>query len=194
MANDVSWLHAFVLVALLRFCLCQDGMRLNISLPDYVDLYKPMDYAVIGQQKCGTSTLWNVMTRSPFIKWVSKKKETFYFQGPAGKTLCDHDVAGYQALVAVQRDTFGNQRVRYRTANGDFVLYEVPYDQLRVGDWSTSHLSCLCCPLSLKSLNPKMKLIVVLRDPIQRFISRFHEQQSSRSLPYNRMVRDRTLP
>ncbi|KAG2487034.1 hypothetical protein HYH03_014280 [Edaphochlamys debaryana] len=92
-----------------------------------------LDFAVVGQQKSGTSTLWMLMSSNPALKTVWKSK-----------------------AVLVQR------RIARRP--------------VLVGDWSATHLSCPCCPEALKKVNPGLKIVVLLRDPIERARSRFREQ------------------
>ncbi|PNH09649.1 hypothetical protein TSOC_003734 [Tetrabaena socialis] len=48
---------------------------------------------------------------------------------------------------------------------------------LIVGDWSTTYLSCPCCAAVLQAVNPALKVIIMLRDPVKRALSRFIEQQ-----------------
>ncbi|KAG2424207.1 hypothetical protein HXX76_014739 [Chlamydomonas incerta] len=47
--------------------------------------------------------------------------------------------------------------------------------QLLVGDFSPSHLHCVCCAASFRMINPHMKVLVLLRDPVARAVSRFVE-------------------
>ncbi|GFR48277.1 hypothetical protein Agub_g10052 [Astrephomene gubernaculifera] len=146
-------LAGFVLM-ILSFGLC------FTSETPYQELYAPIDYAVVGQQKCGTSSLWHYMMDHPDITWHGKKKESLYFHTdwPASAN-CDNRVDNYLLSGGEMR------RARNRTLD------------LRVGDWSATHLSCICCPVVLKTINPKLKIIVLLRDPIQRALSRFLEQR-----------------
>ncbi|GFR46220.1 hypothetical protein Agub_g7763 [Astrephomene gubernaculifera] len=136
------------------------------------------------------------MITHPQVKWVGGSKEVFWFNGPLPHTtLCDAHVEDYQARVAMQRQQHREQQKQgqqQELTRHDSQL-RAEYDKLLVGDWSTTYLSCLCCPLSLKTLNPKMKLIAVLRDPVQRAVSRFLEQQRSRHLPFHKLVANHTF-
>ncbi|EFJ42880.1 hypothetical protein VOLCADRAFT_97069 [Volvox carteri f. nagariensis] len=118
----------------------------------------------------GTSTLWNILTSNPAITWVGYGKESFFFSGEIPSTTqCDNLVEEFQRQTAEQR------LIRNRT-------------DLIVGDWSATHFSCSCCPLSLKTLNENLKIIVVLRDPVQRAISRFMEQKRNERMPFHNLV------
>ncbi|EFJ43994.1 hypothetical protein VOLCADRAFT_95855 [Volvox carteri f. nagariensis] len=103
---------------------------------------------------------------NPAITWVGQNKETLWFNGDYQRTtLCDNDLEGYQHAV------------EYARTHASAVLQQ---DRARVlvGDWSATHLSCLCCPLVFKTMNPKIKLLAVLRDPVSRVLSRFMEQKA----------------
>ncbi|KAG2496861.1 hypothetical protein HYH03_005263 [Edaphochlamys debaryana] len=45
-----------------------------------------------------------------------------------------------------------------------------------LGDFSATHFACPCCPEALKRLNPDLKVVVMLREPVLRAHSRFMEQ------------------
>eukprot|EP00198_Chlamydomonas_reinhardtii_P004926 XP_001694262.1 predicted protein [Chlamydomonas reinhardtii] len=139
------------------------------------ELYSPPHYSVIGQQKCGTSTLWNQLIQNPVIRWAGPSKELFFWNVDLPKTtLCDNHIESYLLQVAIQREKFNRTDVL-------------------MGDWSTTYFSCLCCPLTLKMLNPKMKIIVVLRDPVQRALSRFLEQKRNERFPLHKEVKNHTF-
>ena len=46
-----------------------------------------------------------------------------------------------------------------------------------LGDFTATHFSCPCCPERFHSINPDLKLIVMLREPRSRAESRYREQQ-----------------
>ncbi|GIL51859.1 hypothetical protein Vafri_7772 [Volvox africanus] len=149
---------------------------LNTSIQNYLDIYKPIDYAVVGQQKCGTSTLWNILTLNPAVKWVGHGKESFFFSGEMPRTtLCDNLVEDFLTQVAVQR-------------------LKLNRTDMLIGDWSATHFSCSCCPAALKSLNANLKIIILLRDPVQRALSRFVEQKRSIRMPFHKTVENLTFP
>ncbi|GLI65143.1 hypothetical protein VaNZ11_008544 [Volvox africanus] len=143
-------------VLMLALASCTELTRSG-RIHDRLDL--PLDYAVLGQQKSGTSTLWMHLKSHPDIAWVGKSKETLWFNGDyARTTLCDNDLEYYQRTIMYVRTVHNRAHVL-------------------VGDWSATHLSCLCCPLVFKMMNPKIKLLVVLREPVERALSRFMEQK-----------------
>ncbi|KAG2494290.1 hypothetical protein HYH03_007643 [Edaphochlamys debaryana] len=138
-------------------------------------IYAPIDYAVVGQQKSGTSTLWNLLTWNSAVRWAGFQKEQFYFAAEIPKTvLCDQDIQTYLGMASIQR------------------LRENRTDAL-IGDWSATYFSCICCAASLRTLNPKMKIIVVLRDPADRTLSRFLEQKRHHRGPFGAVTANHTF-
>ncbi|KXZ49396.1 hypothetical protein GPECTOR_21g622 [Gonium pectorale] len=91
-----------------------------------------------------------------------------------GSTLCDNSLEDYVVHAAAQR------LERNRT-------------DLLVGDWSATHFTCVCCPLVFRMLNPEAKIILMLRDPIQRALSRFLEQKSLAWAPLHQQVKNHTF-
>ncbi|PNH08133.1 hypothetical protein TSOC_005336 [Tetrabaena socialis] len=102
-------------------------------------------------------------------------EEAFFFnpQDP-GNTRCDHDLEVLHQLTAIQRIKLNRQ-------------------DLLIGDWSATHFSCTCCPVSLKMINPDIKIVVMLRDPTQRALSRFVEQKRQANFPQHQAVRNHTF-
>ncbi|GFR42860.1 hypothetical protein Agub_g3851 [Astrephomene gubernaculifera] len=150
------------------------SLSVNFDTP-YQELYAPIDYAVVGQQKCGTSSLWNYLREHPDVTWHGGAKESLYFHGDwPGSAFCDNQIEHYLRVGGLMR------QLRNRT-------------DLKVGDWSTSHLSCICCPIIFKTINPKIKIIMLLRDPIQRALSRFLEQKELWNGPYHKQAQNHTF-
>ncbi|PNH05695.1 hypothetical protein TSOC_007996, partial [Tetrabaena socialis] len=50
-----------------------------------------------------------------------------------------------------------------------------------------------CCPVALKMVNPGIKIMVVLRDPMQRALSRFVEQKRQPLFPQHKLVANHTF-
>ena len=52
------------------------------------------------------------------------------------------------------------------------------------GEWSATYLQCWCCAPAAKAALPSARIIVILRDPIERAHSRFKEQVRLLSSPF----------
>ncbi|GIL89327.1 hypothetical protein Vretimale_18658 [Volvox reticuliferus] len=103
-------------------------------------------------------------------------QESFFFSGELPRTtLCDNLVEDFLTQAAVQR-------------------LKLNRTDMLIGDWSATHFSCPCCPAAFKSLNANLKIIVVLRDPVQRALSRFVEQKRSIKMPLHKTVENFTFP
>eukprot|EP00798_Chlamydomonas_sp_ICE-L_P022847 gene22847-30021_t len=123
----------------------------------YVSALRFPDYYVIGQQKCGTSSLWKFMSVHPQLQASTDEgnKEPFYFNGAKQSAFhqekCDNNITGYLRLWK-----------------------STPPSKL-IGDHTAVLISCYCCAELYYRMNPKAKVIAVLRDPVTRSLSRFTE-------------------
>lgn len=124
-----------------------------------------------GCQKCGTSSLYMNLIAHPRI-WGPERKETFALNGnwgePAAKR-CDE----------FMKNTF---MLKWFPRAIDLVKSNDPktkdfMDHLKLGDFTTSNFHCGCCIETLIRSFPDLKVIVLLRDPIRRSISRYEEQK-----------------
>ena len=111
-------------------------------------------FNVIGQQKCGTSALYVLLKQHPQVA-LNDKKESMHF-GNANGHNCD------DARVHTYLSTFNRL---------------LPTEHKLTGDFTSSDLSCLCCPAVVQPLLPKLRLITLLRHPIMRAQSRYDEQK-----------------
>eukprot|EP00798_Chlamydomonas_sp_ICE-L_P022848 gene22848-30022_t len=123
-----------------------------------VSALRPPDYYVIGQQKCGTSSLWQFMSTHPQLQASTDDgdKEPLYFNSARRQPVshgenCDHNITGYLRLWK-----------------------STPPSKL-IGDHTAVLISCHCCAELYYRMNPKAKVIAVLRDPVARSLSRFTE-------------------
>ncbi|KAG2424194.1 hypothetical protein HXX76_014727 [Chlamydomonas incerta] len=107
--------------------------------------------------------------KNPYLTSVGgpDQKDTHYFSGTGSKwddqPLCDNEIEPYLRLTAAAR--------RRRNSTN-----------LQVGDFSPTHFHCLCCAASLRMANPSMKVVVLLRDPVARALSKFLELKQQRHL------------
>ena len=119
-------------------------------------------FLVIGPQKTGTSALYQYLKTHPQTEINSKKELLHWGPGPnAGRFSCN----------ATYRDSYLS----------DFVRVPPEGDKI-TGDFSATDIACSCCPTVVHQLLPKVKLIVLLRDPIARAQSRYMEQYSLSTL------------
>jgi hypothetical protein len=114
------------------------------------------DYIIIGAQKCGTSSLYRYLNEHPSIA-PAAGKEVHYFdwhysRGPSW----------YRAHfpTALTREMF-----RARTGR-----------RLVTGEASPYYLFHPHAPARVKALLPSVKLIALLRDPVERALSAYHHQ------------------
>ena len=113
------------------------------------------DFLVIGGMRCGTTSLFELLRQQPDI-YLPEKKELHYFDRRNPQLTND---AQYKAVFA--------------SARADQVCGEVTPDYLTTAN----------CAEAIHALLPRVKLIVVLRDPVDRAwshyqFSRFHKVET----------------
>ena len=117
------------------------------------ELCKP-GFLVIGPQKTGTSALWTYLRTHPQVM-SHTQKELMHFSSNLGKFNCSIE----------QRETYLDRFTRVPASSGKIT-----------GDFSATDFACPCCPSAIQSVLPHAKLIILLRDPLERAESRWAEQ------------------
>lgn len=108
---------------------------------------KRIDFIVIGAQKAGTTALYHYLTKHPQIAMASQK-ELHYF--------CQND------------GSVGSQT--YDKYHEYFAM-----DNLKVeGEITPDYLGHIFCPKRIYEYNPDIKLILILRNPIDRAYSQWN--------------------
>ena len=106
---------------------------------------KALDFLIIGAQKCATTTLFENLRGHPRINMPLEKEVPFF----SGLDYCRSDWSGYS------RQYFGEEDDRL---------------------WGKATPQYLCdadAPERIKSMMPAVKLVVILRDPIDRSWSHY---------------------
>ncbi len=110
------------------------------------------DYLVIGGQRCGTTSLQQVLTQHPNITSARLMKGVHYFD-----TAAHHDLAWYRTHFPTRAYA---RSVERRTGS-----------PLRVGEASPYYLFHPLALPRIREALPNVKLIALLRDPVERTIS-----------------------
>ena len=133
----------------LRMFYLQNGFRATTSrmrgLPDFV---------IIGAQKSGTTSLYNFIIRHPTIASASRK-ELHYFS------------IQYDLGESWYRSNFPTNLTRHR-------FYKKTGQKLLSGEASPTYLFFPTVPSRMKKILPDVKLIVILRNPVDRTYSHYH--------------------
>jgi hypothetical protein len=107
------------------------------------------DFIVIGAQRCGTTSLYEYLTEHPAILPASRK-EVHYFD--------------------VHYDR-GSEW--YRTH------FPLAGDGSMTGEATPYYLAHPLVPLRVRALLPEVRLVVMLRDPVERAVSHYHHEVST---------------
>ena len=116
--------------------------------------YRPLvDFMIVGAQKCGTTALWDYLGRHPEVN-MSTPKEVHLFSSPS-----------YQ-------ETWSPREIDKRYSTW---FRSSPEAQVH-GEVTPMYLFLPDVASELKRYNPELKLIVLLRDPVERTISHYYMQ------------------
>jgi hypothetical protein len=121
------------------------------------------DYIIIGAQKCGTSSLYRYLNEHPAVA-PAAGKEVHFFDWHYSRGTSWYR-AHFPTIVA--REMF-----RARTGR-----------RLITGEASPYYLFHPHAPRRIKSLLPSVKLIALLRNPVERALSAYHHQARAGSEP-----------
>jgi len=143
------------------------------------DALKRVNFFVIGAAKCGTTTLYARLNAHPEV-FLSPLKEPNYYSradldparfSKAFKTNTKLDLTDYLA----QADPLPDMQVGFVQSEADYArLFSGATDAHRVvGECSTSYLWSPSAPEALHEAHPEAKIVVALRDPVERIFSHY---------------------
>ncbi|HEX6688725.1 MAG TPA: sulfotransferase [Solirubrobacterales bacterium] len=126
----------------------------------------PPDFVGVGAQRCGTTRWFRLIASHPEVASSPADKELHFFDRFYGGGFAEADVAAYHAYFP-------------RPAGA------------KAGEWTPLYGSSAWIPKLLSRAAPDARLLVLLRDPIERFVSALqhnarlsHEQ----GMPLNRLA------
>ena len=114
------------------------------------------DFLIVGEAKAGTTTLYDLLSRHPQVAPAAMKEVHFF------DLRYSRGVEWYRAQFPL------SYRVR-----GD---YEGPGARLCTGEASPYYMLHPHAPRRIKALLPDVRLIVLVRNPIERAYSHFHHE------------------
>jgi hypothetical protein len=106
----------------------------------------PPSFVGVGGQRCGTTRWFDLIASHPEVVPPLVTKELHYFDRFYAGGFTAADAAGYH---------------EYFPRDGD----------RKVGEWSPLYLSAPWIPRLLASAAPEARLLVLLRDPVERYLS-----------------------
>ncbi len=115
-------------------------------------------FVIVGAPKCGTTSLYRYLQQHPRVFMPENKEPRFF---------CDYNVASFE---------FGTKQFHPTivTAPDEYLgLFRHAAPDAILGEASTDYLSCPGVAERLHAWNPHAKIIVMLRDPIDRAYSEY---------------------
>jgi hypothetical protein len=107
----------------------------------------PPDFVGVGAQRCGTTWWFGVLGRHPQVRRPrERRKELHFFDAFGAREMTDADVRRYHAL--------------FRRKDGELS-----------GEWTPRYMRDFWTPPLLARVAPDARLLVLLRDPVERYRS-----------------------
>lgn len=128
----------------------------QINLKHTLHKNKNPDFIIVGAPKAGTTSLYRYLSQHPKIFLPKIKEPMFFcgyekpFQGPGSDW--------YNSHIVNESDDY-------------LALFEDAHEDMITGEASTDYLSCPQAATRIKAWNPNVKIIIILRNPIDRAYS-----------------------
>jgi hypothetical protein len=106
----------------------------------------PPDFVGVGVQRCGTTRWIRLIAAHPEVIWPPSAKELHYFDRFYLGGWAEREIAGYH---------------QYFPRDG----------KRKVGEWTPLYMSAPWVPALLSQAAPRVRLLVLLRDPVERYLS-----------------------
>jgi hypothetical protein len=107
------------------------------------------DFAIIGGKKCGTTSLYHLLTQHPHVEHAAAKELHFF------NTLFDQGTAWYRRCFPPPRWKEGRRTI--------------------TGEATPEYLSCPPAPRRMAKVIPQARLIALLRNPVDRAYSDYQQ-------------------
>jgi Sulfotransferase domain len=129
-------------------------LRRPARVPDGWVVAAP-DFVGVGTQKAGTTWWYHLLTRHPCVHHANRPKELHFFDPYWRRPFGDDDVQAYARRFAR------------------------PAGQ-QAGEWSPAYMTFFWAPPLLRQAAPRARLLVMLRDPVERYASALNMALTSR--------------
>ena len=136
------------------------------------------NFLIIGANKAGTSSLHEYLGQHPEI-FMSSVKEPMYFR------------YAYSGENLIGEEEHFEDGTAY-SLKGYLNLFEKAGNAKAIGESSTTYLANPDCAIRIREFNPDMKIIAVLRNPIDRAFSNYkmYINWGIEDKSFNRVVKD----
>ncbi len=131
---------------------------MTIPAPAIPDVAAPMrlpDFIILGEMKCGTTTLWDLLSRSPRV-FLPDDKELHFFGS----------YAKFPQHGRYEHDGLARYAALFESAPGDAYC----------GEATPNYLSDAGACRRIREALPEVRLLAVLRDPVDRAWSHYWHQ------------------
>ncbi len=127
------------------------------------NIFRPIDFFVIGAARAGTTTLYNYLSQHPAI-FLPRVKECNFFS--------DVESLDQEVYQDPKPNRFYHMKIIRSEKKYQSLFQEAENHQI-IGEISPSYLWDLSTAARIQEHNPKAKIIVSLRNPIERALSHY---------------------
>ena len=120
---------------------------------------KQPNFLIIGSPKSGTTSLYQYLSQHPEIEFSDRKEPKFFCWKDKDLDFCGNE----KVLEQIKQSTI-------QDLNSYLMLFQKKEARF-IGEASADYFHTEIAPQNIREFNPRMKLILVLRNPIERAYS-----------------------
>lgn len=129
-------------------------------------MHRKPNFFIVGAAKCGTTSLYHHLKSHPDIYFCETYKEPYYFSTKYVKL--PHRGKG---------DEVNDKRRKDLPTLGDYLnLFKTATNEKIIGEATTDYLYFYQTAKDIKSMNPDAKILISLRNPVERAFSAYYHQ------------------
>lgn len=129
---------------------------------------KRPNFFIVGAAKCGTTSLYYHLMKHPEVFFCEVIKEPYYFSTKYAQ-IPHH---------GKEDEINDKKRTRLKTFDHYLELFKNATDEKIIGEASTDYLYFYQVADDIKAMNPDAKIVISLRNPIDRAFSAYYHQVS----------------
>lgn len=130
-------------------------------------MIKKPNFFIVGAAKAGTTAMWNYLIQHPEIFLSSIKEPHFFFKEKEQIEFREDFKSRISNHKSERHQQFINSEAKY------LELFKVEKEYKVIGEASASYLYSKAAPKAIFDFNPKAKILIILRNPVERAFSHY---------------------
>jgi hypothetical protein len=129
-------------------------------------MHRKPNFFIVGSEKCGTTTLYYHLKSHHDIYFCEKYKEPYFFSTKYVK----------MPHQGINDEINDEKRAGFDGFDDYLELFKDATDEKIIGEASTDYLYYYQAAADIKAMNPEAKILISLRNPIDRAFSAYYHQ------------------